>query len=63
MKNNIQLKIRKGFSKDSEFCKKRLNNMNNSLKGIENIYKGFQMKLDNIRDNKFNYLKQVKNKK
>ena len=57
LKNNIQLKIRKGFSKDSEFCKKRLNNMNNSLKGIENIYKGFQMKMDKIRDNKINYLK------
>ena len=56
MKNNIQLKIRKGFSKDAEFCKNGLKNMNNALKGIENIYKGFQMKIDN-RNNQFNYLK------
>ena len=62
LKNNIQHNIKKGFSKDAEFCKNELKNMNNALKGIENIYKGFQMKIDNIRDNKINYMKEIKSK-
>ena len=63
LKNNIQLKIKKKFSRDAESCKNGLKNMNNALKGIENIYKGFQIKIDNFRDNKLNYLKEMKIKK
>ena len=61
LKNNIQSKIKKVFSKDAEYCKKRLRNMNSVLKGIERIYKELEIKKDDIRDNKIKYLKDLKN--
>ena len=62
VKNNfiIENKIKKVFSKDAEYRKKRLRNMNNDLKGIEHIYKEYEMKMDDIK-NKKNYFKEFKN--
>lgn len=61
LKNNIQNKIKKEFSKDAIYCENGLKDMNNALKGIEHIYKGFQDKIDYMRDYKINYLKEMKN--
>ena len=60
LKKNIESKIKKVFSKDAEYCKKRLRNMNNALKGIEHIYKEYEMKMDDMKDKK-NYFKEFKN--
>ena len=62
IKNNIQFKIKNRFLKDAEYCKNGLKNMNNDLKGIEQIYKDFQSKVDNFRENRISYLKQIKEK-
>ena len=61
LKNNIRNKIKKEFSKDAIYCENGLKDMNNALKGIEHIYKGFQDKIDYMRDYKINYLKEMKN--
>ena len=57
IKNKIQNKIKKQYSKDAEYCKNGLKNMGNDLKGIVNIYKGLLIKMDNFKDNKYNCLK------
>ena len=62
LKNNIQNRIKKVFSKDAEYCKKRLRNMNNALKGIEHIYKEYEIKMDDLKDKKINYFKEFNNK-
>ena len=59
LKNNIQNKIKKEFSKDAEFYKNGLKNMNNALKGIKHIYKGFQSKVEDIRNNKKKNIKEI----
>ena len=61
LKNNIQKKIKKEFSKDAEFYKNGLKNMNNALKGIKHIYKGFQSKVEDIRNNKKKNVKEIFN--
>lgn len=52
LKNKLQKKIKKEYSKDSEYCKNGLKNMKYALKGIENIYKDYSIKMENIRENK-----------
>ena len=63
IKNNIQNKIKKQYSKDAEYYKNGLQNMGKDLKGIVNIYKGLIIKMDNFKDNKYNCLKEIQNKK
>ena len=63
IKNGIQNKIKKQYSKDAKYYENGLRNMGNDLKGIEKIYKGILVRMDNIKDNKFHILKEIKNKK
>ena len=63
LKNSIQNKIKKQYSKDAEYYKNGLKNMGKDLKGIVNIYKGLLIKMDNFKDNKYNYLKEIQNRK
>ncbi len=56
LRNKLQNKIKKEFSKDAQYCENGLKDLGNALKGVEYIYKGFQNKIDNIKESKnFNF--------
>jgi hypothetical protein len=42
LRNRLQKKIKKEFSKDAQYCENGLKDMSNALKEIECIYKGFE---------------------
>jgi len=60
LRNNIQNKISQRYIKDSEYVKTGLENVNNSLKGIEHICIEFQNKMDIAKEKKIKLLKQIK---
>jgi hypothetical protein len=60
LRNNIQNKISERYTKDSEYIKIGLQNVNNSLKGIEQICNEFQNKMEIAKENKIKLLKQIK---
>ena len=56
LRNRLQKKIKKEFSKDAQYCENGLKDMSNALKEIECIYKGFE----NIKGSKNFNLRRLK---
>ena len=44
LRNRLQNKIKKEFSKDAQFCENGLKDLGNALKGVEYIYKDYNIK-------------------
>jgi len=63
LKDNISKKIIKNFILEKNSSKKELMEINNDLKGIENIYKGMKTKIENLIIKKKAYLKEIKENK
>ena len=63
LKDNISKIIIKNFILEKNSSKKELMEINNDLKGIENIYKGMKTKIENLIIKKKAYLKEIKENK